>query len=58
MISTLPVLAGIMVLNFENNLTQKCAHHEWYDIYQHTFFFGYLRYHNHFVLRVHWIYHD
>ena len=35
-----------MVLNFENDLTQKCAHHVSYDIYQHIFFFGHHRYIN------------
>ena len=57
MISTLPALVGTMVLNFENDLTQKCAHHVSYDIHKHIFFFGRHRYYNHFVLRVHWIYH-
>ena len=51
MISALPTLAGIM------DLTQKCAQYVSYDIYQHIFFFSHNRYHNHFVLRVDWIYH-
>ena len=54
MISTLLALAGILVLNFENDLTQKCVYHVSYDIYQHIFF-GHYRYHNHIVLRVDWI---
>ena len=56
MISILPALVGIMVLNFENDLTQKCAHHVNCDIYQHIFFFGHHRYHNHLVLKVDWTY--
>ena len=28
-----------------------------YDIYQHIFFFSHCRHHNHFVLRVDWVYH-
>ena len=56
MISTVLALAGIMVLNFENDL-QKCAHHVSYDIYQRIFIFDHHRYHNHFVQRVDWIYH-
>ena len=31
MISTLLAVAGVMVINFENN-SQKCAHHVSYDI--------------------------
>ena len=50
MISILPALAGVVVLNFENGLTQKCAHHVSYDVYQHMF--GHHCYHDHFVLRV------
>ena len=49
---TLPVLAGIMVLHLENDLTQKWAHHISYDIYQDIFYFGHHCYYNHFVLRV------
>ena len=56
MISTLLALTGIMVLNFGND-SQKCAHYVSYDIYQRIFSFGHLRYHNHFVQRVDWIYH-
>ena len=33
MISILPALAGVIVLNFENDLMQKCAHHVSYDVY-------------------------
>ena len=29
-----------MVLNFENDLTEKYAHHVNYDVYQHIFFFS------------------
>ena len=54
MITTLLALAGIMVLNFEND-SQKCAHHVSCNVYQHIFFFGHHRCHNHFVLRVDWI---
>ena len=57
MISTQLALADIMELNFESDLTQKCGNHVSYDIYQHLFFFGHHRYHNHFVRRVDWIYH-
>ena len=38
-------------------MAQKCVDHMSYDIYKHAFFFGHYRYHNHFVLRVDWIYH-
>ena len=55
--STLPALAGILVLNFENDLTKKCSHYVSCYIYQHIFFFGHHRYHNHFVPRVDCIYH-
>ena len=56
MISILPTLAGAMVLNFENDSTQKCVHHVSYDIYKHNSFFGHHRYHNQCVLRVGRIY--
>ena len=49
-------LAGIMVLNFEND-SQKCAYHVSCEIYQRIFFFDYHHYHNHFVQRVNWSYH-
>ena len=32
MISVLPIPAAIIVLNFENALTQKCVHHVSYDV--------------------------
>ena len=51
MISILPAMASIMVLNFENNLTLKCPPHVSYDAYQHIFFFSHHHYHYHFVLR-------
>ena len=46
-----------MVLNFENDLTQKCAHYVSYDVHQRIFFFSRHRHHKHLVLRVDWIYH-
>ena len=36
MISILPALAGIIVFNFENDLTQKYAHHVSYDVYPYS----------------------
>ena len=45
-----------MVLNYENDLTQKCAYHVSYEVYQYIFIFWHHRYHNHFVLRVDRIY--
>ena len=56
MISIVLGLPCIIVLNFEND-SQKSTHHVTYDIYQRIFFFDHHRYHNHFVLRVNWIYH-
>ena len=45
-----------MVLNYENDLTQKCLHHVSYEVYQYIFFFRHHRYHHHIVLRVDRIY--
>ena len=41
-----------MVLNFENDLKQKCVHHASYDLYQHIFCFSHHRCYNDFILRV------